>query len=157
MNIEFSKARESDAEELLVILKEAFLPLFEKYGDEESPYNTTVEELRTQILNPYGEYTLITADGQTAGGIWVHGIYDEPDAMYLHVVYIRPSLQGKGIAQAAIQYAHRRYPECKVWVLDVPDEERKNIHLYEKCGYERTKEKEIINEKLTIVTYVKKS
>ena len=45
------------------------------------------------------------------------------------------------------------YPEVTTWKLTTIKEEPRNCHLYEKCGFVRTGEEEIINDRMTIVAY----
>ncbi|MCR5836799.1 MAG: hypothetical protein K6G88_09865 [Lachnospiraceae bacterium] len=45
------------------------------------------------------------------------------------------------------------HPEATVWRLAMILQEPANCHLYEKCGFERTGEETVINEKMTIVGY----
>lgn len=153
MKIEFRKAETTDAEEQLSLNKSAFMPLYEKYHDEESPANMTLDKMRGKIQNPYGAYYVIIADGEAVGGIYGYPL--EKNIMYLCSVYVKPEMQGKGIAQMAIEFLHSQFPDAVRWVLDVPESEPKNIHVYEKLGYKVTSQKEIINDNLTIATYIK--
>lgn len=155
MKITYRKAERADVPEQIELQRAAFLPLFEKYQDEESPYNMSFGELEGKILNPLGCYLVILADGVAAGGIYVHPLEQSTEEMYLCGIYVRPELHGNGIAQAAILHAEELFPECRRWTLDVPSRERKNLHLYEKLGYKPTGSRERINELLTIAAYEK--
>lgn len=157
MKITFRKATREDAPEQHKINHEAFLPLYEKYHDDENPANMPFEEIEGKILNPFGAYYVILADDETAGGIYVYPLDESGEVMYLCSVYIRPCLQGNSIAQTAIKYAESQLPDSKRWILEVPEREEKNIHIYEKAGYKRTEQKEKINDALTIVTYIKEN
>ena len=47
------------------------------------------------------------------------------------------------------------HPEVKTWKLDTIKQEPRNCHLYEKCGFVRTGQEEVVNERLTLVFYEK--
>lgn len=156
-DISFRKAEQSDAKELARIQREAFLPLFEKYGDEDSPANVTVEEMSGKIENPYGKYFVIASDGVTVGGVYAYFTDRTMNEVCLCSIYVLPAFQGRGIAQEAIRFIEKQYPDNVGWVLNVPVKEEKNIHLYEKMGYIRTDMTEVINDALTLVTYIKRA
>ena len=47
------------------------------------------------------------------------------------------------------------YPNTIEWRLDTIKQETGNCHLYEKCGFVRVGEDIVVNEKMTLVGYVK--
>lgn len=47
------------------------------------------------------------------------------------------------------------YPNTKEWRLDSIKQEAGNCHLYEKCGFVRVGDDIEVNEKMTLVEYVK--
>lgn len=65
-----------------------------------------------------------------------------------------PEFQGRGIAQEAIRLCEEIHGK-REWELETILQEKKNCHLYEKMGYRNTGKTEVINEKLTLVFYVK--
>jgi len=76
--------------------------------------------------------------------------------MRLHILGIAQKHQNKGFAQMVMKRLEEMYPQIYVWELDTIKSEERNLHLYEKMGYIQTSEEEIINEKLTLVRYIKK-
>lgn len=163
MRIYYRKADQNDVLEQIRILKDAFYDLYIKYKDEENPYNITYEEMAGKIANPFGAYYVILGDDKVVGGIYAHPLREvlntgdcgAYDVMYLCSLYVLPEYQNKGIAQSAIRFMEKQYPKCRKWVLDVPENETKNTHVYKKLGFIETNNKEIINKDLTIVTYEK--
>ena len=47
------------------------------------------------------------------------------------------------------------YPDTTEWCLDTIKQEKGNCHLYEKCGFVRVGKDIEVNEKMTLVMYVK--
>jgi hypothetical protein len=62
--------------------------------------------------------------------------------------------RGKGYAQAAIKAVEELHGSDN-WSLGTILQEAGNCHLYEKMGYHRTGENEVINERMTIIGYEK--
>lgn len=62
--------------------------------------------------------------------------------------------RNQGFAQKAIQLAEEIHGESG-WELDTILQEKGNCHLYEKMGYYQTGKTEMINDKLTLVSYKK--
>jgi hypothetical protein len=41
----------------------------------------------------------------------------------------------------------------KEWILETILQEQRNCHLYEKCGFVRFGGEEVVNDKMTLITY----
>jgi RimJ/RimL family protein N-acetyltransferase len=74
----------------------------------------------------------------------------------LGVISISPSFQSKGIGQQAIRLMETFYPGAETWELDTILQEPRLLHLYEKLGYRRVGEPEVINERMSMV-FMKKT
>lgn len=144
------EANVDDAESLLNIQRLAFMILQHKYG--ESPAEHSIENIKAKIEQ--GDYYKIIYCNRLVGGIFVHSKY-EPTTFNLHIIYILPELQGKGIAQEVIIKIENIYPNVKKWTLDTPITEYRNCYLYEKVGYKRTGKMEKVNDKLTLIYFEK--
>ena len=156
--VKFEKMTIDDLEEHIVLQRKAFLPLLTKYHDGNfSPANITKDEMKRRIENPQGIYLKILVDNLNIGGIYSYNCNNKTKEMYLSTIYISPNMQGYGLAQEAIQYLESICSETKTWWLEVPENESKNIYLYQKFGYEETGKKIIINDKLTLLIYKKLS
>jgi GNAT superfamily N-acetyltransferase len=69
-------------------------------------------------------------------------------------LYILPTYQGRGYAQAAMLEAERIHG-AHHWQLDTILQEAGNCYLYEKMGYRQTGRLTPIQENMTIVDYEK--
>ena len=76
--------------------------------------------------------------------------------LYISPLFILPEYQNQGIGYAAIRKVFEMYPEATTWRLATILQEPANCHLYEKCGFQRTGEETVINEKMTIIGYERK-
>lgn len=152
-NISLFKAEESDGTELYEIQKRAFMALYKKYEDHEtSPVVQSFEAFMTRFSK--GEYYKIFYKEELVGGVFVFKV--NPNTMRLHIINILEAYQGKGIGQEVMKRLEGIYIEVDKWELDTILEEKRNCHVYERVGYEKTKEVEKINDKLTLIKYIKK-
>lgn len=152
--IELKLACAEDAPEIHAMQLRAFMPLYEKYRDDETtPALENVERVLGRIADPATKYFYIDADGQHAGAIRVQQF---ADACRISPIFILPEYQGRGIAQQAMKLAEAGFPHARKWVLDTILEEKGNCHLYEKLGYVRVGQPKPVNERMTLVDYVKR-
>ncbi|NKE07079.1 bifunctional NUDIX hydrolase family protein/GNAT family N-acetyltransferase [Mesobacillus selenatarsenatis] len=150
--ISLKKASIEDAEELLALQREVFMPLYKKYKDHEtSPVTQTMERFMARFER--GTYFKILFDGELAGSVLVYE--KSPGLMRLHIINILEKHHNKGIAQAVMKRLEIMYPEADAWELDTILTEKRNCYLYEKMGYKRTGEEKVINKELTIIRYRK--
>jgi isopentenyldiphosphate isomerase len=152
--ISLKKASIDDAEELLALQREVFMPLYKKYNDHEtSPVTQTMERFTARFER--GTYFKILFEGELAGSVFVYE--KSPGLMRLHIINILEKHHNKGIAQAVMKRLELMYPEADAWELDTILAEERNCYLYEKMGYEQTGEAKVINKDLTIIRYRKES
>lgn len=140
----------------------AFMPLYEKYHDDETtPVNEKIEKLIYQLTQSNSDYYLIRYRGRSVGAIRIartHGGAEyRPDVLYISPLFILPEYQNRGIGQAAISRVIELYPDIITWRLDTIKQEKGNCHLYEKCGFVRVGNEHVINEKMTLIDYEKSS
>ena len=69
-------------------------------------------------------------------------------------LFIMPEHRNKGIAQRAIELAEEIHGSSD-WELVTILQEEGNCHLYEKMGYHQTGETVVVNERMTLVVYIK--
>ena len=74
---------------------------------------------------------------------------------FISPIFIIPEFQNKGIASTVIEQLFDIYPDTIEWRLDTIKQETGNCHLYEKFGFVRVGEDIVVNEKMTLVDYVK--
>lgn len=157
--IELKLATPEDAQLLHKLQVEAFLPLYEKYHDDDmSPAKESLERIREKIEENHSEFYLICFEKQAVGGIRIRHHHKGEKAehvSWISPLFIIPAFQGKGIAQRVIQKVFSLYPETLTWKLETIKQETGNCHLYEKCGFVRSGTEEVINEQMTLVEYEK--
>lgn len=151
-NIVLSSANSTDAQILLDIQKEVFLPLYEKYHDHgTSPVNQTLEKFLKRF--DIGDYYKIFHQNYLVGSVFVYE--KEPGVMNLHIINIIRRSQNKGIAQEVMKRLELMYPQATCWELETILSEKRNCYLYEKMGYVQSGELKVINDKMTLVSYKK--
>lgn len=157
--IQLKLATVKDAEELHDLQVKAFLPLYEKYGDEEtSPAKESLERITWKIAEEHSDFYFILHGGKKVGGVRVSGrrgnaVYE--NIKWISPIFIVPEWQNKGIASKVIENLFQTYPDTIEWRLDTVKQETGNCHLYEKCGFVRVGEEQVVNENMTLVDYVK--
>lgn len=139
---------------------EAFLPLYEKYHDDETtPVRERMDKLTWQIADEHTDYYIVCWRGETVGGIRVADKLRRTEYVegvrYISPFYILPKYQNLGIGYTVLQKIFEMYEETCIWRLDTIKEEAGNCHLYEKCGFVRVGEEHVINEYMTLVDYEK--
>lgn len=133
---------------------EAFSDLLEKYKDYDiSPANEPMSRVMERLEQPFTYYYFIM-DGDTAvGAIRVVDMKDGSPKR-ISPIFIMKEHRGKGFAQAAIRAAEKLHGADN-WSLDTILQEEGNCRLYEKMGYRRTGDTQVINERMTLVFYEK--
>lgn len=135
------------------IQQQAYAPLFEKYHDTKTnPYLESKETVLRKYsrLGTFGYVFL--EQGVPVGSVRV--VAGE-DTCKISALAVLPAYQNQGIAQAALTEIEHLHSHAKTLVLDTLLQEPGNCHLYEKLGYIRFGEPEIINDKLTLISYRK--
>ncbi len=162
--IELILATVDDAELLHQIKYEAFLPLYEKYHDDETnPAKEKIDKVIYQLTHFNGEYYKIIIEGQTVGAVRVARKKSKKenetdyiqDVNYISPLFIIPEFQNRGIGQIVIRNLFRMYENTITWRLDTIKQESGNCHLYEKCGFVRIGEEHIVNDRMTMINYEK--
>ncbi|MDO7905372.1 GNAT family N-acetyltransferase [Paenibacillus sp. JX-17] len=157
MNIKLVRAEESDAELIHSMQIRTFQPLLEIYQDmDTNPANESIERTIARIRREDGGYYLILSEGQPAGAVCVYDKAQTASSYWISPIFIISEYQGKGIAQAALSMLEERFPKVRDWNLATIAEEKRNCHLYEKMGYQRTGEPKPINHRASLVFYVKR-
>ncbi|WLR54430.1 bifunctional NUDIX hydrolase family protein/GNAT family N-acetyltransferase [Mesobacillus subterraneus] len=151
-SITLKKASVDDAEELLALQKEVFMPLYKKYKDHEtSPVTQSMERFTARFDR--GDYFKILFEAELAGSVFVYE--KSPGLMRLHIINILEKYHNKGIAQVVMKRLELLYPEAEAWELDTIQSEERNCYVYEKMGYKQTGEAKVINKDMRIIRYSK--
>ncbi|MFB3167402.1 GNAT family N-acetyltransferase [Neobacillus sp. 179-C4.2 HS] len=154
MEVRLEKATNNDAQTIFDIQVKAFIPLLDKYKDNETnPANETIERVITRINRPDGGFYKILADNKLVGAICV--FWKEDVQFWISPMFILPYYQGKGIAQKAIILIEEMFPQATSWELATILEEERNCYLYEKMGYNQTGVSKELNANATLIFYKK--
>ncbi|HNZ99767.1 GNAT family N-acetyltransferase [Ruminococcus sp.] len=143
-----------ECEKLWRMQVEAFSDLLEKYRDYDiSPANEPMSRVMERLEQPFTYYYFIM-DGDTAVG--AVRVVDMKDGSPKRIspIFIMKEHRGKGFAKAAIRAVEELHGTDN-WSLDTILQEEGNCCLYEKMGYRRTGDTQVINERMTLVFYEK--
>lgn len=154
MEINLLRAGIEDAKELHAMQVAAFKEQLEKYQDyDTSPASEGVEKVEARLKQEFTYYYFICIGQQKAGAVRVVDSKETGKNKRISPIYVLPEFQGKGIAQEAIRLCEEAHGNGN-WELDTILQEPKNCHLYEKMGYRQTGKTEVINDRLTLVSYI---
>lgn len=155
MEVELIKATVDDAERIWKMQVEAFLPLLEKYRDNDTnPASEPLSSVKERLEQSFTYYYYIKVDNEIVGALRVVDDGKLDFRKKLSPIFVLPKFQGQGIAQRAIRKSEELHGSDN-WELATILQEKGNCHLYEKTGYRRTGEIKVINEKMTLVFYQK--
>lgn len=152
--MELKRASEKDADTIWNMQIEAFADLLAKYEDYDiSPGNESLERIEQKIQQPCTYFYYIAEGNDIVGAIRVVD-WKDGRRKKISPLFIMPEHRNKGYAQQAIKEAEILHGKDN-WKLDTILEEAGNCYLYEKMGYHKTGQTEVINDKMTIVYYEK--
>ena len=153
MEIALKKAENSDIPEIVWLQRKTFLPLYEIYRDEGNPALEGEGQIRARMEMQGSWYYLIMADGLAAGAVRVrkidHGYRISP-------IFILPEYQNAGAGKCVLQLLETLLPDARRWELDTIEQDARNCHFYEKCGYQKTGKEHQVNGRMTLISYEKK-
>ena len=155
MNVKLVRVGIEEAEFLWKMQVESFMSLYEKYQDTDtSPATEKVEKVIWRLQQPSTYFYKIMVEEICVGAIRI--IDEKTNNMRKRIspLFILPKFRGNGYATQAILEAEKIHGD-KNWFLDTILEEKGNCALYEKMGYVSTGKTEKVNEKMTLVDYVK--
>lgn len=157
--IELKQVTREDAEILHKLQIEAFMPLYEKYQDDDTnPAKESLEKVTKKIVEGNSDFYFILFNGEKAGGVrvkWYKGKKVYENVNWISPIFIIPKFQNRGIASNVIKQLFDMYPNTIEWRLDTIKQEKGNCHLYEKCGFVRTGDEIVVNKNMTLIDYTK--
>ena len=157
--IELKPVNKEEAGCLHKLQVEAFLPLYEKYHDDDiSPAKESVETVEGKITDVNSDYYFILLEGQPVGGVrvkWHNGSTVHKNYNWISPIYVVPKFQNRGIATCVIEKLFDIYSDTIEWHLATIKQEKGNCHLYEKVGFVAEGEEIKVNDKMTLIKYVK--
>lgn len=157
--IKLVQATKKDVKLIHRLQVEAFMPLYEKYRDDDtSPARESEEKVLKKIEDNNSHFYIIYDEKEPIGGIRVSHQRRKVTAENVERIsplFIIPEYQNKGIAQKVLQKIFELYPKTTSWQLDTIKQEEGNCHLYEKYGFVRIGTEENVNDKMTLIKYEK--
>lgn len=158
MAIQIIPAKMQDTQLIHEMKYTAFLPLYERYHDEETnPVKDPPEKVMTHLESKNCDYWIITSDDKPVGAVRVvDGGTERQQQIYrISPLFILPAYQNQGIGYRTIQMLFAQYPQADIWRLSTILQEKGNCHLYEKCGFRRIGTELEINDSMTLIDYEK--
>lgn len=126
----------SDTAEVLEMMKVFYSsPAVLSNGSEEifrNDIETCVEN------NPYLEGYVFTDNDKIVGYAMAAKSFSTEfgkPCIWIEDLYIKKEYQGKGVGTDFLAYIEKKYPSS-IMRLEVEEENRKAMHVYEKCGYD---------------------
>ncbi len=154
MSVWLKTAGESDFAKLYDIRISAFLPLYERYHDDEtSPVKESLDAFAMRMRQPDCIQYMILYYNEAVGFIRLKSL--SPERLHVSEICVSPECQGLGIAQKVFAMVEELYPNVTVWELSTIMQEKRNCYLYEKLGYKRLNKTKNLNEHTTLVYYEK--
>ncbi|MCH5194845.1 MAG: GNAT family N-acetyltransferase [Oscillospiraceae bacterium] len=155
MNLKLVRVGVEDAKHLWEMQVEAFMELYNKYQDTEtSPATEPIDKIIMRLEQPFTYYYYIQVDNDIVGAIRVVDKKEGDKAKKISPIFVMPHYRNRGIAQNTIIEAEKIHGASH-WELDTILQEKANCHLYEKMGYYQTGQTKVINDKMTLMFYVK--
>ncbi|MBQ8967984.1 GNAT family N-acetyltransferase [Ruminococcus sp.] len=155
-NISLVKCTCEDAELLHKLQREAFMPLYDRYRDDEtSPALESIEAVTRKIAD--SEFYFICDGDVPIGGVRVRLFRNADENIYnISPIFILPDRCDKGLGTAVMEKLFAMYADADKWSLATIKQDERNCHFYEKLGFVPTGSSTVINERMTIVGYEKK-
>lgn len=142
------RASVTDAEEVLAVIRSAFGPVAEQYGDPDLP--PVAETLQSHRARYETHVVLKAVDpsGRIVGT--VQGEPRDDGCCYVARLAVEPAHQGRGIGRALTQALEAEFPDVARFELFTGHESDGSIGLYSSLGYRETK-REYVDDSLTLV------
>lgn len=155
MNLVLRRIGLESAEKLWKMQVEAFGELYAKYQDTDtSPATEPVERIMMRLQQPFTYYYFIEMNDEIVGAVRVVNKNEAKTPKRISPIFVMSKYRNQGIAEQAI-YEVEKIHGSSDWELETILQETGNCHLYEKAGYTRTDRTEIINENMTLITFIK--
>jgi len=146
MHALITKATESDLKEILDMQKLAYISEAEIYDDFTiQPLHQTLEEIQGEFASHV--FLKASVDTSIVGSVRAKSINE---TCFIGKLIVSPPFQNNGIGIRLMHEIEKCFSDVKRYELFTGIKSIKNIHLYEKLGYEIFKE-EKINNNLTLI------
>ncbi len=94
----------------------------------------SLASLQAQLERPHSEF-LVADDGNAIGGMAFASAVDEGKTVMLHQLYVRPSMQGRGIGGMLLDEIADSFPEAERIRLEVEEANLRAITFYRAAGF----------------------
>jgi ribosomal protein S18 acetylase RimI-like enzyme len=140
------RAAISDAEEILALQRVAYRSEAELYDDFNIP---PMLETAEQIKNNFGKEIFLKAviDRKIVGSVKA---FDKGGTCHIGRLVVHPEFQNQGIGTQLMNEIESIFGESKRFELFTGHRSEKNLHLYQKLGYQAFKT-ERVHDRLTLV------
>lgn len=153
--MEIVEFKESDIDTVFKIQQAAYKPLYKKYHDDNlNPYMESKETVLRKYMREGSKGYIFIKEGTPVGAVRIN-LCPENKIGKVSALGVLPQYQNQGIAQEALLKIEMKHSDIEKWFLDTIMQEAGNCHLYEKIGYRKTGNTEVINENMTLVFYEK--
>jgi len=139
-------AAPEDADEILALIKRAFTPVSEQYGDATlPPLVETPGHFRSRFANEVVLKAIL--DDQIVGA--VIGVLDG-DVCRVGRLVVEPGFQRRGIGRALATRIERHFPDASAFELFTGDRSAETLALYESLDYREVR-REQVHDRLSLV------
>ena len=155
--ISLTKASHDDAALIHKLQCQSFMPLYERYRDDDtSPAKEPIERIIAKLESDNTDFYIIFVDDEPIGAVRVvrEGLTDGVEICRISPIFILPEYQDKGIGSAVMEMLFERY-DVQRWRLSTILQEHRDCHFYEKHGFVRNGENVNIKDGMTLVFYEK--
>ena len=155
-SVRLVKAVREDAELLHGLQRDAFMPLYERYRDDDtSPALESTEIVTRKIAD--SDFFVIYIDDVPSGGVRVRRSWnDGENVCRISPIFLMPACCDMGMGTTVMKMLFDMYADADKWSLATIAQDKRNCHFYEKMGFVYTGKSTVINERMTIIGYEKR-
>lgn len=147
-----SRASVADAEEILALIRRAFVPVAERYADPALP--PLVESLDDHRAR-YASHVVLKATNERGAIVGtVQGILRSDGTCYVARLAVEPAMQARGIGRALTEALEAEFAGATRFELFTGGRCAGSLALYESLGYTETR-RERVDDRLTVVWMAK--
>ncbi|MNZ71142.1 putative acetyltransferase [compost metagenome] len=146
MHIHIALAEKADLDEILRLQYLSYQSEAEMYHDYNiPPLKQTITDLEDEFEKQI--ILKVVADNRIVGSVRA---YKDRDICKIGKLIVHPDYQNRGIGSKLMNEIELRFVHCNKFELFTGEKSLKNIYLYQKLGYQRTRELEV-NPQLTMI------
>lgn len=142
-------------EQVQYIQRQSFKKLYEKYQDNESPYNETETMLLEKYKRPNNYFYFIENNQNVIGYIRIVTNETKTEAKFSPIAII-PKFDGLGYGTQVIKLIEKEFPNVKEWCIATIFQEEKLLHFYTKLGYKKVGKLIPIQDNMDVIILKKK-